>query len=277
MSKRNWVMAILASVGLLGATTTSAVASATTSNAAGVGGTLTISNAEYLWTCGFNPFNPSDTDLSVGAIYEPLMFVDTLDNAKVTPWLATSATWSNGNKVLTFTIRKGVKWTDGQPLTAADVAFTFNLLKKYPALDLNTIWSVLSERGAKRQRRRDDLQDSGGPLLLLHRGPGRHHPRARLGIGQKPGHLQGRQPRRHRTVHRVELHGTERDLHAQPPLLAAGAAQGSRRSSTPPLPRTRRPTRCCPPAARSGAASSSPTSRPSTCPRARTTISGSRR
>jgi peptide/nickel transport system substrate-binding protein len=146
MAKRNWVMAIVASVGLLGATTTSGVASATTNNAgdAGVGGTLTISNAEYLWTCGFNPFNPSDTDLAVGAIYEPLMFVDTLDNAKVTPWLATSATWSNGNKVLTFAVRNGVKWTDGQALTAADVAFTFNLLKKYPALDLNTIWSVLS-------------------------------------------------------------------------------------------------------------------------------------
>jgi len=38
---------------------------------------------------------------------------------------------------LTFTIRSGVKWTDGTPFSAADVAYTFNLLKKYPALDLN--------------------------------------------------------------------------------------------------------------------------------------------
>ncbi len=29
-------------------------------------------------------------------------------------------------------------------MTAADVAFTFNMLKKFPALDLNSIWSVLS-------------------------------------------------------------------------------------------------------------------------------------
>ena len=33
----------------------------------------------------------------------------------------------------TFDIRDGVKWSDGQPLTAKDVAFTFNLGKKYPA------------------------------------------------------------------------------------------------------------------------------------------------
>ena len=29
-------------------------------------------------------------------------------------------------------------------MTAADVAYTFNLIKKYPALDLTGAWSVLS-------------------------------------------------------------------------------------------------------------------------------------
>ncbi len=72
------------------------------------------------------------------------MFVNTLQNAKVTPWLANSYAWSDDNKVVTFTLRPGVKWTDGTPFTAADVAFTFNMLKKYPALDLNTVWAVLS-------------------------------------------------------------------------------------------------------------------------------------
>ena len=37
-----------------------------------------------------------------------------------------------------------MKFTDGTPLTAADVAYTFNLIKKYPALDMNAVWSVLS-------------------------------------------------------------------------------------------------------------------------------------
>jgi len=106
---------------------------------------LTIDNESgQNWTCSFNPFNPSVNYLAVGPVYEPLMFVNTLQSAKTTPWLATSFAWSHANKVLTFTIRNGVKFSNGSPMTAADVAFTFNLLKKNPALDLNAIWSVLS-------------------------------------------------------------------------------------------------------------------------------------
>jgi peptide/nickel transport system substrate-binding protein len=107
--------------------------------------TLTISNENGAqWTCGFSPLNTSDTLLSVGFVYEPLVYVNPLQNGKPTPMLATSWTWGPGNKTLTFTIRQGVKWSDGTPMTASDVAFTFNLLKKFPALDLTGVWSVLS-------------------------------------------------------------------------------------------------------------------------------------
>ena len=106
---------------------------------------LNLANEQgMLWPCSFNPYNPSSAAYSVGLTYETLDFVNALQNAKVTPWLASSYAWSNANKTLTFTIRSGVKWTDGQPLTAADVVYSFNLLKKYPALDLNAVWSVLS-------------------------------------------------------------------------------------------------------------------------------------
>jgi len=116
-------------------------------SASGPSGTLTISNEQgTLWTCSFNPFNPSNLAQGVtfGQVYEPLAFVNTLQSGKATPWLATAWAWSDGNKMLTFTIRNGVKWNDGTPMTAADVAFTFNLLKKFPTLDLNSAWSVLS-------------------------------------------------------------------------------------------------------------------------------------
>jgi len=110
----------------------------------GPSGTLTISNASGgLWTCGFNPFNTSVNLLVTGEVYEPLVFVNALQNQKTTPWLATGWAWSNANKTLTLTIRDGVKWSDGQPMSAADVLFTFNELKKFPALDLNSIWAVL--------------------------------------------------------------------------------------------------------------------------------------
>jgi peptide/nickel transport system substrate-binding protein len=139
--------AIIAS-GLLAAALAACGASTpTSSSASGPSGTLTISNEQgQLWTCSFNPFNPSviSTGVSVGEVYEPLVFVNTLQNAKTTPWLATAWAWSNGNKTITFTIRSGVKWSDGKPLTAADVVYTFQLLKQHAALDLNAVWSVLS-------------------------------------------------------------------------------------------------------------------------------------
>jgi peptide/nickel transport system substrate-binding protein len=96
------------------------------------------------WPCQFNPYNASDFYYSFGPVYEELAYVDSIKGGAVTPWLATAWAWSNGNKTLTFTIRKGVTWTDGKPFSAQDVVFSFNLLKKYPALDLNADWTVLT-------------------------------------------------------------------------------------------------------------------------------------
>jgi len=46
------------------------------------------------------------------------------------PGVATSWTHSPDGKTWTFKIRKGIRWQDGLPLTAADVAFTFNYIIK---------------------------------------------------------------------------------------------------------------------------------------------------
>jgi peptide/nickel transport system substrate-binding protein len=140
---------VLASCGVLAAACSSSSSgsgggggSKGTSTASGV---LTIDNESGgNWTCDFNPFNLSDISFSLGNVYEPLVFVDTLNDAKTTPWLATSYAWAKGNKTLTFTIRNGVKFTNGDPLTAADVVYTFNLLKQNKTLDINAVWAVLS-------------------------------------------------------------------------------------------------------------------------------------
>src|SRR5690348_794986 len=98
------------------------------------GGTVTISNeAGQNWTCQFNPFNPAVNSLSVGFVYEPLVYVNSLKAGAETPMLASSYKWSDDKKSITFTIRDGVKWNDGQPMTADDVAFTFNLIKQKPS------------------------------------------------------------------------------------------------------------------------------------------------
>jgi peptide/nickel transport system substrate-binding protein len=113
-------------------------------NKAAAGTSVTISNEQgATWTCGFNPFDGNLIDWSFGPVYEPLVFVDALKSGAPTPWLASKYAWSNHIKTLTFTIRSGVKWSDGKPLTAADVLYTFNLIKKYKALDLQAVWAVL--------------------------------------------------------------------------------------------------------------------------------------
>ena len=88
----------------------------------------------------FSPFAPTNATWGMGAtglIYEPLIQFDLADPPKYYPWLATSYSWSNSGKAITFAIRQGVKWNNGTPLTPADVAFTFNLIKKNAAINLN--------------------------------------------------------------------------------------------------------------------------------------------
>jgi peptide/nickel transport system substrate-binding protein len=105
------------------------------------GGTVTISNEQgQTWTCQFNPFNPSTYLEAVGFVYEPLVFVNLLRNQEETPMLATSYKWGPGKKSITFDIRQGVKWSDGQPFTPEDVVFTFDVLKKFPATDVYSLW-----------------------------------------------------------------------------------------------------------------------------------------
>jgi peptide/nickel transport system substrate-binding protein len=113
-------------------------------NTGKVGGKLVIDNESgSTWTCQFNPFNPAVVLTTFGFVYEPLQFVNILQStSKPAPWLATSSQWSNGFKTLTFTIRKGVTWTDGKPLTAADVAYTFNAMKSDKAIDVNALWKA---------------------------------------------------------------------------------------------------------------------------------------
>jgi peptide/nickel transport system substrate-binding protein len=134
---------LCALVGAAGLLTAVAACGASTSSGSS-GSTLTISNESgSTWNCQFNPFNENVNWELFGPVYEPLVFIDSLESGKASPWLAKSWTWSDNDTVVTFTMRSGVKWQDGVPLTAADVVYTYNLLKAHTALDLNSDWSVL--------------------------------------------------------------------------------------------------------------------------------------
>jgi peptide/nickel transport system substrate-binding protein len=102
--------------------------------------TLTMeSSPETTITADFNPFVSTAAPQGMGAtglIYEPLIQFDIAAPPKYYPWLATAYSWSNGGKSVSFTIRQGVKWNNGTAMTPADVVSTYNLVKKFPAINL---------------------------------------------------------------------------------------------------------------------------------------------
>jgi peptide/nickel transport system substrate-binding protein len=90
-------------------------------------------------TDNFNPLSSTSTGFitnSVALYNEPLYIWNNLQPTKPgIPMLASGQpTWSNAGKTLTIPVRSGVKWNDGKPFTASDVAFTFNMIKAHPAL-----------------------------------------------------------------------------------------------------------------------------------------------
>src|SRR5450631_1509829 len=106
-------------------------------------GTLTIQGDSGNPTLveNFNPFQGSQLH-GTNLIYEPLEIPSPIDGT-YTPFLATGYMFSDPTS-LVYTIRQGVKWSDGKDFSPADVVFTFNLLKKYPALDTNSVWGAMT-------------------------------------------------------------------------------------------------------------------------------------
>lgn len=68
--------------------------------------------------------SPGDTMIHVRLGYEPLVRWDR-DGKKLIPNVAKSWEIGNGGKTFTLHLRKGIKWSDGEPLTADDIAFWY--------------------------------------------------------------------------------------------------------------------------------------------------------
>jgi peptide/nickel transport system substrate-binding protein len=107
-------------------------------------GTLTISGDAGNPTLveNFNPFQPSTELHGTYLLYEPLEIRSPIDGT-YTPYLATGYKFSDPT-TLQYTLRSGVKWSDGKDFGPSDVSFTFNLLKKYPALDTTGVWQQIT-------------------------------------------------------------------------------------------------------------------------------------
>ncbi len=100
------------------------------------GQTLYTSGKQWAPYTNFNVLAPDYVTGAVGLLYETLFRYDPLAD-KFVPWLATGGHWVGKNYVVT--VRKGVTWNDGKPLTARDVKFTFQT-QKLPGSQYSTMW-----------------------------------------------------------------------------------------------------------------------------------------
>jgi peptide/nickel transport system substrate-binding protein len=93
------------------------------------------------FTQNFNPLlidSGNANGYATKAIYEPLLQDDFVKGVS-RPWLVSSFSWDDAGRTLTLKLRGGVRWSDGQPFTAEDVAFTFDLVRRYAAFDLYSL------------------------------------------------------------------------------------------------------------------------------------------
>jgi peptide/nickel transport system substrate-binding protein len=116
------LLAAIAGIALAPVLAAAAPASASSSS----GSTLTVESQTAFST--FNPFTAyNDGDLEViNEIYP--MLTTTSKQGAPEPYLATKWSISPNKLTWTFTLKSGLKWSDGKPLTAADAAWTLNLI-----------------------------------------------------------------------------------------------------------------------------------------------------
>lgn len=102
------------------------------------GGTLTVPIINTGFVENFNPYTTKD--LYHGIMFEPLMVFNNM-TGETDFRLAESYAYSDDLKTITLKLKPDLKWSDGTPLTAEDVVYSFMLTKEAPAFDQKGIWS----------------------------------------------------------------------------------------------------------------------------------------
>jgi peptide/nickel transport system substrate-binding protein len=112
------------------------------------GGTLTFAIDSY--PQDMNPYSPTADNISIavfGAWWEFLVR-PTQNGTGYEPRLASSYAVSPDNKTYTFNLRKGVKFSDGTPMTAADVMFSLHRAFTDPGSQIAFVGSKIASMTA---------------------------------------------------------------------------------------------------------------------------------
>ena len=88
-------------------------------------------------------------------VFDPAKVHESIDT--VIPDLAESWSWDSTNTKLTFKLRQGVKWHDGQPFTAKDVQCTWRMLigkSRDPGLQAQPAQGLVHQAAGRLHQRR---------------------------------------------------------------------------------------------------------------------------
>jgi peptide/nickel transport system substrate-binding protein len=118
------------------ALTTVLAACAGETNSSGGNGVLNIaSGTTGTFVANFNPFSPEPLQPTNGYIYEPLFLFNGARAGDIQPWLGDEYHWSDDGRTLTIQVKTNATWSDGEPFTPEDVAYTFETAASDPALN----------------------------------------------------------------------------------------------------------------------------------------------
>ena len=125
--------------------------------------------AGSITSCGTRTRIGSNHQNGPNMIYEPLAYYSAFAD-KTYMWLAESYEYTPDFKQLTIKTRAGIKWSDGVPFSAEDVAYTFNKLRD---LGPKVRWGVDVQQALDEAAATDpntvvhQVQDPRAALLLL--------------------------------------------------------------------------------------------------------------
>jgi peptide/nickel transport system substrate-binding protein len=89
----------------------------------------------------FNPFLKTGNYRPLfDYIYDTLYYFNPVEGKLINRLAVDEGAWSDDQKTFTVKLNLKAKWHDGQPFTADDVAYTFQVLKEHPVLDSYQLW-----------------------------------------------------------------------------------------------------------------------------------------
>jgi len=106
------------------AATTAGSATASAAASPAKGGTITFGRAAATTSFDLNNQITANNAFAIDKVFEPLVSFDT--EGKIIPWLAEKWAVSDDLLTYTFTLRSGLQFSDGTPVTAADAKFSLD-------------------------------------------------------------------------------------------------------------------------------------------------------